>query len=101
MEITDILLESHIVTKGELTKKQLKQIEQLLKNPTEVNLEQIAKILVEGGHELIQKHAHSMQIGGYKSMKMNEESEDFLETIAELVNNFDDQSTQQSDTQKI
>ncbi len=101
MEITDILLESHIVSEGEFTEEQLKEIEKLLENPTEVNIEQIVEVLRKGGHKLIQKHAHSMQVANFNSQTINEENEDFLNEFSELVNKFSDQLTQQPNTQKV
>lgn len=101
MEITDIILESHIVSEGKLTKEHIDEIEQLLENATEVNLEQIAEVLEKGGHKLIKKHAHKLNVSNVSSQVINEEDEDFLNVISELVNNFDKQTTQQPDDQKI
>lgn len=101
MEITDIILESHIASEGEFTEEQLKEIEKLLENSTEVNLEQIVEVLTKGGHKVFQKHGHSMQITNFKSEEINEESEDFLNSFSELINKFSDQSIQQPNTKKI
>jgi hypothetical protein len=101
MELTDILLESHIVSEGQITKEQLKEIEQLLENATEVTLEEIAEVLENGGHKVIQKHAHSLQVGEFNSQIVNEENPDFLLAIGELVNNFKDQTIRQPNDQKV
>ncbi len=91
MEITDIKLESHIVSEGKFTEEQLKEIEQLLETPTEVNLKQIAEVLEKGEHNLIQVHAHSMQISNFDSQTINEENSDYLDRLQEIVNQFNPQ----------
>ncbi|MEE9439414.1 MAG: hypothetical protein V3V14_10470 [Saprospiraceae bacterium] len=101
MEITDIILESHIVSEGILTKEQIDEIEELLENPTEVTLEEIAEVLEKGGHNVFQKHAHKLHVSNVNSQIINEESEDFLNVVSELVKNFDNQSTEQPHSQKI
>ncbi|KKN51926.1 hypothetical protein LCGC14_0617630 [marine sediment metagenome] len=101
MEITDIILESHIVSEGKLTKEQTDEIEELLENATEVNLEQIAQVLEKGGHKLVKKHAHTLDVSEFNSYIINEENEGYLDIVSELVKNFDKQSTKQPNTQKI
>ncbi len=101
MEITDIILESHIVSDGELTKEQLKEIEKLLENSSDVTLEHIVQVLEKGGHTVFQKHAHCLRINGFNSQVINEENEDYLDSLNELVKGFDKQSTQQPNEQTV
>lgn len=101
MKITDIILESHIVSEGQFTKEQLKEIEKLLENATEVNLEQIVEVLEKGGHKVIQKHGHELQVSGYSTQVVNKENQDFVNVVSELVKTFEEELTQQPNTQPV
>lgn len=101
MEITDIVLESHIVTQGKFTNEQLKKIDQLLTDPTNVTLDQITKVLEKDGHKIIKKHAHTLEVSEFNTFKRNEENEEFLSELGNLVSKFTNQPTQQPNEQKI
>lgn len=101
MKLTDIVLESHIVSEGELNDKQMDEIEQLLENATEVNLNQIAQVLENNGHKVIRKHAHSIKASSVNTQIINEENEDFLIELGEMVKNKNSQSTQQDPSTKV
>ena len=99
MNITDILIQSHIVSEGELTHKQVEMLMKILEENTQ--FEEIISMLETSGHEVFHKHSNSLNIGRFNSLEVNEDSEDFLQSLEGLVEQFKEQDKQQPNKQKI
>lgn len=98
MEITDMVIRSHIVSVGKFTDEQLKTVNDLIKsNPT---FDNIVQLLESNEHEIIHQHSNDLEIDNIKTIAINEDDEDFLSALEKAVSKFN-QSKQQPNNEKI
>lgn len=88
MEITDIVIQSHIVSEGNLTAEQLIKLEQLIEGNPNVTFEEITNMLKEQGLNIVHQHSNDLEVGMMKQSTINENDLDYLELISDLVKNM-------------
>ena len=86
MELTDIMIRSHIVAEGKLDDKQLTEVMKILEeNP---QFEDVLDVLKTNGIEVFHKHSNDLEISRFNSTLVKEDDEDFLKALEELVDQF-------------